>query len=423
MKKKWWILIVGILLILLLILLSLIIYKNIEYSAKMDKINYTVQKYEAFSNNKISENDDELSNFFNKIVSEAQKQEDILDNKVTLDISDITKTMDNIKKDILEYDTKYLEDIENYNIESVITDNVDKNTILNIYQNNELIKNMNREKSKRQEYLDYLEDLEDVSEYLLDNAKYYSVLDKTISCKNKDIYNKMSDIISEYKLDYILKLDRIKKEVPILCYHGVLDNPWGAQTLFVKVSEFDRQMQYLKDNGYTPIFISEIEDAGMYEKPIIITFDDGYSDVYNYAFPILKKYNFKSNFFVISGFVGADVYVREDMIKEMSDSQLVEIGSHTVSHPLLGNLSAIDIEKEVSDSKEYLESIIQKEVNSIAYPSGNYNDTVLDIVKKYYDYGVSTDYGKEISTNINRYRLKRIYVYREYDLKQFKSLL
>ena len=202
-----------------------------------------------------------------------------------------------------------------------------------------------------------------------------------------------------------------------------MDNTWGAATLFVKPSEFAKQMAYLKDNNYTPIFVSEIEDAGLYEKPIIITFDDGYSDVYNYAYPILQKYNFKSTFFVVSGFICGDLYINQDMLKEMSNSGLIEIGSHTASHPKLNTLDKERIEYELKNSKEVLESIIKKNITTIAYPSGLYNQDVLDMAQKYYDYGVSTDWGKENLININKYSLKRLYVYREYDLEQFKYLL
>ena len=79
------------------------------------------------------------------------------------------------------------------------------------------------------------------------------------------------------------------------------------------------------------------------------------------------------------------------MLKEMSNSGLIEIGSHTASHPKLNTLDKEGIEYEFKNSKEVLESIIKKDITTIAYPSGLYNQDVLDIAQKYYDYGVSTD--------------------------------
>lgn len=210
--------------------------------------------------------------------------------------------------------------------------------------------------------------------------------------------------------------------VPILCYHGVLDKPWGIQELFVKVDEFEAQMKYLSENGYTPIFVSEIANANNYTKPIIITFDDGYLDVYTNAFPILKKYNIKANVYMISGWIGGDVYMTAEMTKEMANSPLIEIGSHTVDHKALATLSEENIERELSSSKKALEDLTGKKVDVIAYPAGSYDDRVINIAKKYYKYALSTVYGKENPSKLNSYALKRIYVYRKYNMEQFKNI-
>lgn len=423
MKKKWWILIILVLVLAITALVTSSLIKNWENKEYEDKVNYTINKYKAFINNEISNDSDAITGYFNKIITEKAKQEEINENKIVLDINNIDNTLNTIEEEIKKYDIKYLEEITNYDLDEAITNDVDKDTVLNIYQNDELIQNISEEEKKRSDYLKHLEEIKNTSKYLKDNSKYYEVKNNTIACKNKEIYNALEDLLKEYNWDYTLNLEIAKKEIPILCYHGVLDNPWGAATLFVKVEEFDKQMKYLNDNGYTPIFVSEIEDAGLYEKPIIITFDDGYSDVYNYAYPILQKYNFKSTFFVVGGFIGGDVYINQDMLKEMSNSGLIEIGSHTASHPKLNTLDKEGIEYEFKNSKEVLESIIKKDITTIAYPSGLYNQDVLDMAQKYYDYGVSTDWGKENSININKYSLKRLYVYREYDLEQFKYLL
>lgn len=211
-------------------------------------------------------------------------------------------------------------------------------------------------------------------------------------------------------------------KVPILCYHGVLDKPWGIQELFVKVDEFEAQMKYLSEQGYTPIFVSEIANAGNYEKPIIITFDDGYLDVYTNAYPILKKYNIKANIYLISGWINGDVYMTTEMAKEMANSPLIEVGSHTVTHKALAKLSEADIEYELSTSKKSLEEMIGKDVEVVAYPTGSYDNRVIKIAKKYYDYALSTVNGKEDPNKLNTYSLKRIYVYRKYNIDQFKKL-
>lgn len=164
-------------------------------------------------------------------------------------------------------------------------------------------------------------------------------------------------------------------------YHGVRNDAWGDTSLFVKTADFDAQMKFLSDNGYTTLFLSEIADAPKYDKPIVITFDDGYNDVYNNAFPILKKYNLKADFYIITDWVGGSVYVTTDMIKEMSLSGLIEIGSHTLNHSSLGSLSEINQDNELKQSKDKLEKLLNKEISTIAYPKGSYNSTTIRLAK------------------------------------------
>lgn len=211
-------------------------------------------------------------------------------------------------------------------------------------------------------------------------------------------------------------------DVPILCYHGVLDEAWGLKGLFVKVDEFEAQMKYLSENGYTTLFISELPKANLYEKPIVLTFDDGYLDVYTNAYPILQKYNLKANLYIISSYFNG-VYMTTDMVKELSKSPLIEIGSHTITHVALSSVTdEEDLEHEIRDSKVALEELTGKNIDILAYPTGAYNDKVLELTKKYYKYGLSTKVGKEDPEDLNTYELRRIYVDRDHTLEQFKKL-
>ncbi len=212
-------------------------------------------------------------------------------------------------------------------------------------------------------------------------------------------------------------------EIPIMCYHGVLDDAWGDESIFVKVDEFERQMKYLSENGYTTLFISEIEDANKYEKPIIITFDDGYRDVYTYAFPILKKYNIKADLYIISGYLGGEKYLTIDMVKELAQSSLIEFGSHTITHSILTKVSDEELERQLSESKKMIEELTGKKVESMAYPTGAYNSKVMEAVKKYYKCAISIEEGKENPKAINTYELKRLYMDRDYGIEKFKEMI
>lgn len=97
------------------------------------------------------------------------------------------------------------------------------------------------------------------------------------------------------------------RAVPVLNYHQINDR--DENSLTVHTDEFDEQMKYLSDNGYHTITPEEMMDAWengtpLPEKPVILTFDDGYVDNYKNAYPILEKYNLKGTIFLISDFIG-----------------------------------------------------------------------------------------------------------------------
>lgn len=368
------------------------------------------------------DNDNLVKEFFNNVKVEEDKNRAI--NNWQFDLNNLEKLKEKINIEINNYNINYLNNFNNTYLEALLVNNSNKEKIINIFNNKEFIKNINNEINKRKKYLNYLNDLLEDINYLLNNKKDYYFNNNYYICKDNKILNYLNELKEKYNLNILTKLGNTNNQkIPILLYHGVLDNTWGAATLFVKPSEFAKQMNYLKENDYTPIFVSEIDYAYAFSKPIIITFDDAYIDVYNNAFPILQKNNFKANIFVITGSIGNNLYMNEEMIKTVDASNLIEIGSHTINHYKLAEKDAETIEKELKESKEVLEKILNKEVNTIAYPSGSFNSTVIEIAKKYYSYGLSTLIGKEQSNNINYYTLKRHYIYREYSLNDFIKIL
>lgn len=370
---------------------------------------------------KINSNN-EIKEFFNNIKNEENKNKAISDWQ--FDLNNLEELKEKINIEIDNYNIEYLNNFNATYIENLLINNKNKEKIINIFNNKQFIKNIDNETTKRKTYLNYLNDLLKDINYLLNNKKDYYFNNNYYICKDNKILNYLNELKEKYNLNILVKLGNVNNQkIPVLLYHGVLDNTWGAATLFVKPSEFAKQMAYLKDNNYTPIFVSEIDYAYAFEKPIIITFDDAYVDVYTNAFPILQTYNFKANIFVITGSIGNNLYMNEEMIKDVDKSNLIEIGSHTISHYKLAEKDEQTIEKELKESKEALEKILNKEINTIAYPSGSFNSTVIEIAKKYYNYGLSTMVGKEQSNNINYFKIKRYYVYREYDLNDFIKLL
>ncbi len=204
--------------------------------------------------------------------------------------------------------------------------------------------------------------------------------------------------------------------VPVLNYHQINDTAENALT--VKVDQFDHQMQYLADNGYHTITPAEMIDCWergeqLPDKPVIITFDDGYIDNYDNAFPILKKYNMKATIFLISDYVGQyPNYVTWDKAKEMQDSGLIDLESHTLSHvELTKTESREDTLKQLQGSSEALLYHLKKTAHFIAYPCGSYDDTVEQLTKESgYRAAFTVNYGLA-SPEDQRFILDRIPIF------------
>ena len=127
--------------------------------------------------------------------------------------------------------------------------------------------------------------------------------------------------------------------VPVLMYHAVGDDIWGYSDLFVSATSMEEQLQYLQENGYEAIWFSDLAHIEDYEKPVILTFDDGYDDNYTVLYPLLEKYQTKATIFVIGNAMGSTHKMTQEQVYEMAASGLVSIQSHTYTH---GNLSAMD---------------------------------------------------------------------------------
>lgn len=172
--------------------------------------------------------------------------------------------------------------------------------------------------------------------------------------------------------------------VPVFMYHAVSEKaPAANANLFVTTANFDEQVSYLTQE-YTTIFASDLPNARKFQKPVVITLDDGYEDNYTDMFPILKKYNAKATVFLVTSMIDTKGYLTRDEIVEMSNSGLVSFQSHTVSHP---NLTRVDIkaaEREMRDSQTAIEKLVGKPVTVLSYPYGKVNETVKKAAEKYY---------------------------------------
>jgi len=179
----------------------------------------------------------------------------------------------------------------------------------------------------------------------------------------------------------MIALGRKQISVPILMYHYIQDVPKSAGQLTfnlgVTPAAFNSQMRWLSSNGYHSITFDDLRAyfSGRHalpSKPVIITLDDGYRDLFTTAYPILRAYGFVAVAYIVTGFVGRARYVTSDMILQM-DQDGIEIASHTVDHADLARMKLPSIAYEVVESKQWLEKLLGHPVVDFAYPSGKFD--------------------------------------------------
>lgn len=169
--------------------------------------------------------------------------------------------------------------------------------------------------------------------------------------------------------------------VPILMYHHVA-NIFPTMNLLdrsltVTPTMFSAQLDYLKKMGYHTITLNQIMDALYYggplpKKPIILTFDDGYDDAYNYAYPILKAHGYSGMFYIITGKVGWRGQATWDQLKQMLANGM-QIGSHTIHHVDMGDTylsSPALAQQEAQIAQATLQSNLGIPIQHFCYPNG-----------------------------------------------------
>lgn len=173
---------------------------------------------------------------------------------------------------------------------------------------------------------------------------------------------------------------------------------------------FEQQILTLKKAGYkfiTPKDLNELMSQEVTDKYVILSFDDGYRDFYTDAYPILKKHAVPAINYIIIDFLEGKNYMDKSMIKTLVKDDLIEIGSHTFTHPALIE-DYKQAEKEIAESKKLLETEYKVNVVSFAYPYGIYDDKVVNFVKKAgYKNAVSVEEGN-IANQSNLYTLRRL---------------
>jgi peptidoglycan/xylan/chitin deacetylase (PgdA/CDA1 family)/glycosyltransferase involved in cell wall biosynthesis len=213
---------------------------------------------------------------------------------------------------------------------------------------------------------------------------------------------------------------RMKKAVPdfipVLMYHKIPDAPLATKhQIFVTLENFEKHLAYFKSHNFTPITFLDYQDfasgrrslAGFPRRPIILTFDDGYTDNYTNLLPLMQQYSYRGVLYLLGDFnirynqwdLATDpTEPRADIMDRAQKQAFVaagwEIGAHTMRHAKLPELPAAEALAEMQESKAALEAALHTPVISFAYPYGALTEEVKTLAQKAgFTYAVATDTG------------------------------
>lgn len=206
----------------------------------------------------------------------------------------------------------------------------------------------------------------------------------------------------------------VQTKIPVLLYHRVGDS---EGPLTITPDKFASDLAGLRNRGFETISLETFRrhqgdpETPLPEKPIMISFDDGYLDNYLNAVPLLRQYGLTASFFIITSLVGTEDRLATGHIREMSANGM-SIGSHTVSHRELGAMGIEEAANELSLSRYFLEGMLQKPVEFIAYPKGSFNESTGTVARQTGYAGGFSILPGTCSRESNPYILKRIPVFR-----------
>ncbi|MFJ8027320.1 polysaccharide deacetylase family protein [Streptomyces sp. NPDC096311] len=224
--------------------------------------------------------------------------------------------------------------------------------------------------------------------------------------------------------------------VPILMYHSIAAAPNDAtRELSVGPEAFAEQMALLGDQGFTPVDTAALaarwrSGGPLPERPVLITFDDGYEGVHRHGLPVLAKHGFAATLFVSTGWIkgaydtggGLDAMLSWAQVRELAAEQ-VEIGGHSHTHPQLDQLSEDALRFEVLRCKEIIADELGSRPASFAYPYGYSSRRVRQVVRET-GFAQSLAVGNGLALRRQGpYALQRVTVRRTTGIEEFERLV
>jgi len=213
-----------------------------------------------------------------------------------------------------------------------------------------------------------------------------------IISSNSNIFNKITE---EDKLEKIIQFfyEKHDVQIPILMYHN-FDYNITPDLLSTTITpdEFEQQIKYLTSNGYTGITFTQLYNyvqgrEKLPLKPFLITMDDGYYSNYQYAYPILKKYNTPGTIFIATAFMGQHPGMNRhftwEEAKEMELSGIIQIQNHSRYHGKHSTMSYNDLVESVMNAQKMIDDKLGKrKIKVFAYPGGQFSDYTRKVLKQ-----------------------------------------
>jgi peptidoglycan/xylan/chitin deacetylase (PgdA/CDA1 family) len=199
-----------------------------------------------------------------------------------------------------------------------------------------------------------------------------------------------------------LLADSEAKKIPILMYHSISEPKHiiseQLKPFTVSPTSFSEHIKYLHEHGYTSLTVTQLitllyhDKQNLPERPVVVTFDDGFANFFTDALPILKRYNFVATLYIATAFIGGtsrwlwrEKETTHPMLtwKQIQEihAQGIECGGHSHTHPQLDIVPLSVARREIIQSKELLEQHLGQKVYSFAYPHGYHSGPIQQVLK------------------------------------------
>ncbi len=223
--------------------------------------------------------------------------------------------------------------------------------------------------------------------------------------------------------------------IPVLCYHDI--QPVATNDMVNTPANFEAHLQWLKEHGFRTLSVDELAAVLKGREPepqhaVVITFDDGYQGVYQYAYPLLKQYGMQATLFLVTSKVGDErppmPHLTWPEIEEMdkdgviraavhADEMHVKLGQRLAKEERVGK-SPTDISRDLAMARRDIESHVHHPVHSIAWPFGDYSVSLIHLACKLgYNVAFNTEYGVNRPGD-NVLKIKRLRMSSKYDTVQ-----